>query len=87
MNVEVCNLSTVGNVLVSIVDHLRLNDGGEGAHLIVSTRMPGHAAHVAGARRGDGVVVNLSGGGEELHWCPLLMNILYCTGGVREPVL
>jgi hypothetical protein len=38
--------------------------------------MPGHATHVAGARRGDGVVVNLSGGGEELHRCPLLMNIL-----------
>ena len=67
MNVEVGHLSTISNVLVSIIHHLGLDNGGECTHLIVSTRMPGHATDVTLASRSDGIVVNLGGGGEELH--------------------
>ena len=70
MEVEVCHFSTISNVGVHIIHHFSLDNGGECGHLGVSTRMPGHTTHITLASRGDGIVVNLSGGGREviLDW-------------------
>ena len=67
MNVEVCHFSTISNALVSIIHHLGLDNGGECGHLVSA---PGCQVtdDETVASRGDGIVVNLSGGGEQLHW-------------------
>ena len=70
MNVEVNNLSTISNVLVSIIQHVSLDNSGECGHLIVKvTRVPGDTTDEAFARGSDGIIVNLGCFGEQSHAC------------------
>ena len=83
MNVEVNNLSTVGNQVVNRVDSISLNNGGECGHLALSTRMPDHTLDEAFASRSDGIVVNLGGGSEKSHGCLVwYVNIITPQEGV-----
>lgn len=70
MNVEVNNLSTISNVVVHIIQHVSLDNGGECGHLTLSTRMPDHTTDEAFATRGHRIVINLCSGGVESHGVP-----------------
>jgi len=67
MNVEVNHLSTVGNQVANRIQSVSLNNGGEGDHLALSTRMPDHTLHETLCGRSAREEVNLSGGVEKAH--------------------
>ena len=64
--VEVNNLSTIGDQVVDGVESIGLDNGGEGDHLALSTRMPDDTLDETLAAC-DRVEINLSGGVGEAH--------------------
>ena len=66
--VEVSNISTICNVVVHLVDHFRLNNSAISDHLTISTRVPGCPLGETMLTRSNGEEVDLSCGGQELHW-------------------
>jgi len=66
LSVDVSNNSTVSNVVLNLVLHLSLEFGSEEDHFRLRTRVPYDFLNetLASANR---IVINLGGGGEELH--------------------
>ena len=73
--VKVQDLSTVGDVLVNVVQCVRLHAGGEGNHLSFLTLVPDDALDETLAAA-HGVEVDGGGGGLELHWGCVPVDVL-----------
>ena len=67
MDIEISHLSTIGNQVADRVQGITLDNGGEGDHLALSTRMPDHTLDEPLSSRSARVEVNLSGGVDQLH--------------------
>ena len=67
VNVEISHLSSIGDQVADRVQSISLDDGREGSHLTLSTRVPDHTLDEPLSRGGAGVEVNLSGRVLELH--------------------
>jgi len=65
-SVKVSDLSTVGDQVTDRIQSVRLNNGGEGHHLALSTRMPDDTLNetLAASNREE---VGLGGGGQKAH--------------------
>ena len=74
---------TIENVLVSIINHVRLGNGRKGDHLTLGTRMPGHTTDKTLGGRSARIVINLLGTVSDLHWVSCVDGLI--IGHKKDP--
>ena len=68
VNVKISHLSAIGDQVVDRVDSISLDNSGERGHFALSTRVPDRPLGETMLTRSNGEEVDLSCGGQELHW-------------------
>ena len=66
-SIEVSYVRTICNVVVDLVDHIRLAKSGISNHFALNTRVPGGALNESLGARTDGEEIDLGCGGLDLH--------------------
>ena len=67
VEIEICDLSTVGDVVMDLILHLNFENSTECGHLSIRTRMPDSALSETMLTSSLRKIVNLCGGSLELH--------------------